>query len=212
MLWSRLEQLVRERDFYTAHLSEHRRLFAFTNCSLGTAEEVREEVSTHAPWRLLQTAWRAWSKRLVQTQAEIHSEKTNSTRQRGVTHISSETKKIRTCATGRWLNMSHCFVGNSLTRCSLSVYLSLSHPYSRQHLSTAVQLSQTKRLLFFFLPSPTSLFSLSFRAPSLFIWQSVICSVPWRHRFRLTKYCCFLSTQTAAQWLQEWHVISFLFL
>lgn len=97
MLWSRLEQLVRERDFYTAHLSEHRRLFAFTNCSLGTAEEVREEVSTHAPWRLLQTAWRAWSKRLVQTQAEIHSEKTNSTRQRGVTHLSSETKKIRTC-------------------------------------------------------------------------------------------------------------------
>lgn len=77
---------------------------------------------------------------------------TNSTRQRSVTHVNSETKKTRTCTSGRWLKLSYCFVGNYQTHCSLaqSVYLSHTHSQRQQHLSASVQLSQTKTLALFF--------------------------------------------------------------
>lgn len=93
-------------------------------------------------------------------------------------------------------NTPCCFVGNSQTQCSLQcslpIYTSNIQTQPAASLGVCPIVSNKKKG--WCCPSSPlrhHFFSLSFRAPSLFIWHSVICSVPWRHHFRLTIYCCF---------------------
>lgn len=55
-------------------------------------------------------------------------------KQRGVTNINSKTIKSSTWTSGRWLNVSNCFVANYLTRCSLAQSVYSSHTHSQRHL------------------------------------------------------------------------------
>ena len=142
---------------------------------------------------------------------------TNKTRRWSVTHINSETK---TSISRRWLN-TYCFVGNSNTLLTGTVRLPLIDALLYAALSFSACPIVTVLFYGFSLTTPLLIFcSLCLPAlpPSFFFFcQFFICPamaspLPSNHILLLFFFLPHTGTLSAAQWVLEWHDISFHFL
>lgn len=181
-------------------------------CLISEHKRHTQDKRAHTSSWLLQTAW---CTRLMQTEIREHTVTHSEKQTRQDSEVSrTSTARQRRNTSRRWLN-TYCFVGNSNTLLTGTVRLPLIDALTEAALSFSA--SPIVTVLFYGVAPPPPSFSNLFvfqHSLPLFFCQFFI--LPWRHHFRQTIYCCFFSlphagTLSAAQWLLEWHEISFLF-